>query len=193
MLQLRRRLPNSSSAPGVSPSPALWRLGIVSWLGRFPVLERRRTQFGLWWGARTPRERRLLIALAGTAAIILIIMGIYQPLRDARARAVADIQTHEVLSSQLRVAGPELARLRGINRSASPGIVSSSASAFSLSLARVEPQQGLVRVTIENADFTKIIQWLVQLETTTTLRVSDIRLERQASPGMVNARIGLRS
>ena len=190
MLQIRRH-PSQSSAPEVAPSPALWQLGITSWLGRFPVLERRRTEFGLWWGGRTPRERRLLIALSGTAALVLVIFGIYQPLRDVRARAVADIQTYEVLSAQLRIAGPELARLRAIDRSASPGIVSSSASAFGLTLARVEPQDGLIRVTLEDADFTKIIQWLVQLESTTTLRVSNIRVDRQPTPGIVDVQIAL--
>ena len=190
MLQIPR-FSSRSSAPEVAPSPALWQLGVVSWLGRFPVLERSRTQFGLWWGARTPRERRLLIALAGTAAILLIIGGIYQPLRDGRARAIADIHTYEVLSAQLRIAGPELARLRAIDRSASPAIISSSASAFGLTLARVEPQDAVVRVALEDADFTKILQWLVQLESTTTLRVSTIRVDRQATPGIVDAQIAL--
>ena len=192
MLQIRR-LSSQSSAPEVAPSPALWQLGIVSWIGRFPVLERRRTEFGLWWGARTPRERRLLIALAGTAAILLIIVGIYQPLRDVRARAVADIHTYEVLTAQLRIAGPELARLRAIDRSASPAIISSSASSFGLALARIEPREGLVRVTLEDADFTKIIQWLVQLESTSSWRVSSIRADRQAIPGIVDAQIALGS
>ena len=192
MLQIRR-FSSGNRAPEVAPSPALWQLGIVSWLGRFPVLERRRTEFGLWWGARTPRERRLLIALGGTAAIALIIFGIYQPLRDARARAVADIHTYEVLTAQLRIAGPELARLRAIDRTASPGMISGSASASGLTLARVEPLEGVVRVTLEDADFTKIIQWLVQLESTSSWRVSSIRADRQATPGIVDAQIALGS
>jgi general secretion pathway protein M len=189
MLQIRRL--SSSSAPEVAPSPALWQLGITSWLGRFPVLERRRTEFGLWWGGRTPRERRLLIALGGTAALVFIVLGVYQPLRDVRARAVADIQTYEVLSAQLKIAGPELARLRAIDRSASPAIISSSAPAFGLTLTRVEPQDALVRVTLEDADFSKLIQWLVQLESTTTLRVSNFRADRKATPGLVDAQIVL--
>lgn len=193
MLELRRLLPFERRSPDVAPSPALWRMGIVSWLGRYPVLERKRTEFGLWWGARTPRERRLLMALAGTAAIVLVLVGVYQPLRDARARAVADIHTYEVLAAQLRIAGPELARLRAIDRSASPAIVSSSASAFGLAVGRMEPSEGLIRVTLQDADFTRLIQWLVQLETTSILRVSQVRIDRQATPGIVNAQITLRS
>ena len=193
MLKLRRSPSDDNRAPDVAPSPALWRLGIVAWLGRFPVLERRRTEFGLWWGGRTPRERRLLIALAGTAALVLLIGGIYRPLADARARALADIQTYEVLAAQLRIAGPELARLRAIDRSGSPALVSSSASSFGLTLGRVEPADGVVRVTVQDADFTRLMQWLVQLESTSMLRVSDIRIDRQSTPGIVNAQIGLRS
>ncbi len=193
MLQFRRFLPFESRAPRVSPSPALWRVGIVAWLGKFPVLERRRTQFGLWWGARTPRERRLLIALGGTAALVLLIVGIYRPLSDVRSRALADIRTYEVLAAQLRIAGPDLARLRAIDRAASQDAVTRTASTFGVAVARVETGEGVIRVSLQDADFTKMVQWLVQLESTSTLRISDVRIDRQARPGIVNAQIGLSS
>jgi general secretion pathway protein M len=189
---VRRFIPDRRS-PEVAPSPALWRLGVVDWIGKYPVLERRRTEFGLWWGNRTPRERRLLIALSGTLTLVLLIMAIYRPLADARARAVADIHTYEVLAAQLRIAGPELARLRAIDRSASPATVSSSASSFGLAVSRLEPQDGMIRVTLQEADFAKVIQWLVQLEGSTTLRVSQVRMDRGRGPGLVNAQITLKT
>ena len=187
-----RRFIADRRSPRVAPSPALWRLGIVDWIGKYPVLERRRTEFGLWWGNRTPRERRLLIVLAGTATLLLLVLAIYKPLADNRARAIADIHTYEVLAAQLRIAGPELARLRAIDRSASPTTVTSSASTFGLTVSRLEPQEGFIRVSLQNADFAKVIQWLVQLETTSTLRVSQVRMDRQATPGIVNAQITLK-
>jgi general secretion pathway protein M len=187
-----RRFISDRRSPAVAPSRALWRLPIVDWIGKYPVLERRRTEFGLWWGNRTPRERRLLIALAGTAALLLVVLAIYKPLADTRARAVADIHTYEVLAAQLRIAGPELARLRAIDRSASPATVTSSASSFGLTVSKLEPQPGFIRVSLQNADFTKVIQWLVQLETSSTLRVSQVRMDRQNVPGIVNAQITLK-
>jgi general secretion pathway protein M len=186
-----RRFFADRRAPRVSASPALWRLGIVDWVGKHPILERRRTQFGLWWGARTPRERRLLTVLAGTATLVLLMMAVYRPLADSRARAVTDIRTYEVLAAQLRIAGPELARLRAIDRSASPASVTSSASSFGLT-ARAEPAGPMVRVALQNADFTKVIQWLVQIETTTPLRVFQVRMVRGQAPGIVSAQIVLR-
>jgi len=187
-----RRFIRDRRAPRVAPSPGLWRLGIVDWVGKYPVLERRRTEFGLWWGNRTPRERRLLIALAASAALALSIMAVYRPLADARARAVADIQTYEVLAAQLRISGPELARLRAIDRTASSATVTSSASTFRLTPTRVEAANGMVRIAVRNAEFTSVIQWLVHLETTTNFRVSQVRMDRGPAPGVVNAQIMLK-
>jgi general secretion pathway protein M len=187
-----RRFIADRRSPQVAPSPALWRLGIVDWIGKHPVLERRRTQFGTWWGNRTPRERRLLIALGSTLALVLLVAAIYRPLAATRARATADIQTYEVLAAQLRIAGPELARLRAIDRSASPATVTSSASSFGLALSSIQPEEGFIRVSVQEAEFTKLVQWLVQLESTTTLRVSQLRVDRRPAPGMVNAQITLR-
>lgn len=190
MIRIRQFIANRR-APRVAPSPALWRLGIVDWVGKNPILERQRTSFGLWWGARTPRERRLLIVLSSTATLALLIMAVYRPLADIRTRAVADIRTYEVLAAQLKIAGPELARLRAIERSISPTILTGSASSFGLT-PRVEPAGRNLRVTVQDADFTKVIQWLVQVETTTNLRVSQVRMERGSAPGIVNSRIMLK-
>lgn len=192
MLKLRRSGSPDAGSPEVAPAPGLWRVGIVDWIGKHPVLERRRTEFGLWWGNRTPRERRLLMALGGAAVLVLLIAGIYRPLSDARAQAVADIHTYEVLAAQLRIAGPELARLRAMDRSASPAIVTSSAASFGLAISRLDPQEDLIRVTLQDADFTKLVQWLVQLETASTLRLADVRVDRGPNPGIVNAQIALR-
>jgi general secretion pathway protein M len=161
-------------------------------LARYPVLAQRRSDLASWWGNRTPRERRLLIALGGTALLVLLVMAIYRPLADARARAVADIRTYEALAAQLRIAGPELARLRAMDRSAAPALVTRTASGYGLTIGRIEPAGGALRVTLQNADFTQLVQWLVQLETTSTLRVSNIRIERTAAAGIVNAQIALK-
>lgn len=135
----------------------------------------------------------MLVVCAGTAAIALLIIAIYRPLSNARSRAVGDIHTYEVLAAQLRMAGPEVARLRALDRRAAPAAVTTSASAFGLSVSRLEQQDGLLRLSLQDADFTKLIQWLVQLETTTTLRVSEIKVERGSTAGLVNAEIGLKS
>lgn len=173
-------------------APALWRSGFIEMMGRYPVFEQRRTQFGLWWGERSPRERRLLLALGGTAALAGIVTGIYQPLAEARASALADIKTYEVLISQLRTAGPELSRLKNLKRGAAPAYVSSSARSYGLTVASLQGSGGGVVVTLQNAEFVKIVQWLAQVESESTLRLSNIQMVRKQVPGMVDARLVFR-
>ena len=190
MLRVNRLWGPRPEDTGVAPAPR--GTFLMAALARYPVLAQRRSDLVLWWGNRTPRERRLLMALGGTALLVLLVMAIYRPLADARARAVADIRTYEVLAAQLRIAGPELARLRAMDRSAAPALVTRTSSVYGLTIGRIEPAGGALRVTLQNADFTQLVQWLVQLETTSTLRVSSIRIERTAAAGLVNAQIALK-
>lgn len=172
-------------------APALWRSGIVGFLGKSPIFEQRRTEFGLWWGKRSPRERRLLLALSLTAALALLVAAVYRPLAATRAQAVADIRTYDVLIAQLRTAGPELGRLRSLNRGDAPALVSSSAAGYGLVVAGLRSNQGVIQLSFENAEFTRIVQWLAQIESTSALRLRAITLRRQPAPGIVNARIAL--
>ena len=190
MLRMNRLWGPRSEDTGVAPAPreAAW----VDALARYPALARRRGEIASWWGNRTPRERRLLTALAGTAVLVLLLLAIYRPMAAARAQAQADIRTYEVLAAQLRIAGPELARLRAMDRSAAPALVSRTAAGYGIAIGRVETAGGAVQVTLQNADFTQLVQWLVQLESTSTLRVSSIRIQRTAAAGIVNARIALK-
>lgn len=173
-------------------APALWRSGFIELVGRHPVFERRRTEFGLWWGKRSPRERRLLLALGGTAALAGIVTGIYQPLAEARASALADIQTYEVLISQLRTAGPELSRLKNLKRGAAPAYISESARSYGLTVAGLQGTGGNVAVTLQNAEFVKVVQWLAQVENESTLRLMSIQAVRKQAPGMVDAKLVFR-
>ncbi len=173
-------------------APALWRSGFIELVGRYPVFERKRTEWGLWWGKRSPRERRLLLALGGTAALAGIVTGIYQPLAASRASALADIHTYEVLISQLRTAGPELSRLKNLKRGAAPAYVSSSARSYGLTVSGLQGTGGSVAVSFQNADFVKVVQWLAQVENESTLRLMNIQVVRRQVPGMVDVKLVLR-
>ncbi len=173
-------------------APALWRSGFIELVGRYPVFEERRTQWGLWWGKRSPRERRLLLALGGTAALAGIVTGIYQPLAEARASALADIQTYEVLISQLRTAGPELSRLKNLKRGAAPAYVSGSARSYGLTVAGLQATGGSVSVSFQNENFVKVVQWIAQVENESTLRLMNIQVVRRQTPGIVDAKLVFR-
>lgn len=68
-----------------------------------------RTRFG-WWAVRTPREKRLLLALAAVALLVLVWLLVIRPITDARAAAEA----------RLNAAVTELARARAEAATAQP-------------------------------------------------------------------------
>lgn len=174
------------------PSPALWRSGLVGWLGRYPVLEQRRSQFAEWFGNRTPSERALLMALASMLALVLIVFAIYRPLRDARAQAVEDIQTYETLASNLRAAGPDIARLKSMQRGDPPTVLRSTANNYGLVPTQVNAAGAMTEAVFANVDFGRTVQWLAQIEQVSDLRVAEARFDRGTTAGLVNARILLR-
>lgn len=175
------------------PSPALARAGVTDWFGRYPAVERARSRAGEWWARRSPSEQRLLIALGCVLALTILVAGVYRPLAAARAQAAADIRSYSALVQQLRVAGPDLQRLRARQNGDPQAILTGSAPGFGLTLASVRLEGPLVRATVANQDFSRLVQWMAQVETISGLRLADVRVTRAASPGLVNAEIAFRS
>ena len=89
----------------------------------------------------------------------------------------------------MRTAGPELARLRAVDRRAAPEVLSSSAGALGLQVAAVEAAGGATRVTMQDVSFVRLVEWLAQLESNSTLRVAQIQVEARPASGLVNAQI----
>lgn len=159
-------------------------------MNRLTVFDPYRVRVLAFWTGRTPRERVLLAVLAGIAAIALVLALIVRPLQTARAEALADIRTYETLNSGLRAAGSGSGVAAIPQRTGSPSeIVTASAGAFGLTITRIEPEAAGVRVTMENAAFDGVVNWLADLARTSRLRATDVRLERRPVLGAVNAQI----
>lgn len=181
-----------SIAPPIEPSPALQNQGVTDWFGRHPAVERARTRGSEWWAKRSPSEQRLLIALACVAALAILVAGVYRPLAAARAQAQADIRTYSAVAQQLRVAGPDLPRLRALRNDDPQAILTGTAPGYGITLAAVRLDGPLVRATVANQDFARTVQWMNQVETVSGLRLAEVRVTRAATPGLVNAEVAFR-
>lgn len=138
-----------------------------------------------WWADRSARERALLAALGGMALAALLIVAVVRPIQAERARAAADIRTADMLALRLRGAGPGRgAALRG--RGSPAAIVSQSAAAAGLTIARIEPEGGRLRVAFADAPFDAVLRWIATIEQTGAVRVGEARIDRGLSvPGSV--------
>ncbi|QJU57671.1 type II secretion system protein M [Sphingomonas sp. AP4-R1] len=153
-------------------------------LGRLEPVRDRGTA---WWADRSQREQRLLAVLAVIGLVALVLVAVVRPLQTARARAVADIRTYDMLAMRLRAAGPGLGA--PARRGPPASVVAASAGATGVIVQRVEPEGGRLTVVLADAPFDAVLRFVADLERTSALRVSEARIEASTSgPGLVTAR-----
>jgi len=173
----------------VSRLPALSRLPAVD-TERFEPL---RDAAQRWLAQRSVREQRLLAALAAVAAAALLFVLVWQPLARAHTKAAADIHAYDALIAQLRVAGPDVARVAATRRVSAATVINDSASRAGLAIRRLEPQGARTEVTLEEVPFDKLTSWLAGLEHDAGLTVTAIKIERRPAPGVVTVQLTLKS
>lgn len=161
--------------------------------GRFarPAIAPLRSGLARWLDARSPRERAMLLALLGVAAIALFFTLVWQPIDLARKTAIADIRRYDILSARLRVAGPDAARLAAARTGTPSTLVTDSAAKAGLTIQRIEPEGANIGVTFDAVGFDALVGWLAGLERDAGLKVRDIKLERRPDPGIVSAQVTL--
>lgn len=130
-----------------------------------------------WWDARSEREQLMLGALAALAMVALLLVAVVRPLEAARARAAAQIRTDDMLAMRVRAAGPGLGAA-ALRHGPPAEIVAQLAATSGLTVQRVAPEGGRLRVVFGDAPFEAVLRWVAELERTSTLRISDAQIER---------------
>lgn len=68
--------------------------------------------------------------------------------------------------------------------------ISTAGKKYSVELKRFEPSgESKLRVWLEDVSFNSLVQWLQDLDKTHKLKVSEISIDRDEKPGLVNARL----
>jgi general secretion pathway protein M len=132
-----------------------------------------------WWSERSAREQVLLGVLAALGMAALLLFVVVRPLQSARARAAADIRTYDMLALRLKATGPGIGG--PARKGPAPEIVSQVASANGLTVQRVEPESGRLRVVFADASFDAVLRWVAELEQTSRLRISEVQIERAST------------
>lgn len=157
---------------------------------QLPTLDAALIRFDAWWARLSSRERLLFGGLATLLALAALVFVVIKPLQAARAEAVADIRTYETLSARIRAAGT-LSASPTVRREGPPAqVASAAATTFGLAVMP-EPMAGGVRVAIADASYDSLLAWLADLSGTSDLRVRNLRITRQPTPGRVAATLEL--
>lgn len=150
------------------------------------------------WQALPLRDRRALALLAAALGVLLCWLALVAPVLNYAERGRADLATAREDLGWMQANANKVRRAvaQGAGQ-LEPGqsllsAVNSSAQQAGLNLQRFEPDgERRVRVTLENAVFTDVMRWVVDLERRYGLQVEHFNADVQAQPGIVNIRLTL--
>lgn len=144
-------------------------------------------QGGIWWSERNLREQILIGGLLALLAFSVLLLAVIRPLQDVRAQALSDIRSADVLAARLQAGGPAVGGLTRTRRGTPSAIVTESVAAAGLAVQRIQPEGTGQRVVLGDAPFDAVIRWVADLEASSTLRVTQARIEQRPAPGVVSA------
>lgn len=151
--------------------------------------------------ALQPREQ-LLVGIAGMLiALALIYAAIWQPFAHARVRHAKELDAARAVASSLAIAetevlsrgqrgaapivGSDVSLLSAVDQAAKSGTLTKPPS-------RLQPDgENQARVWLEDVQFDVLMRWMYELQNNYGLRIDVADIERQPTPGLVNARLSL--
>jgi general secretion pathway protein M len=154
-----------------------------------------------YWRTLSARERLILGGGATALLLVLLYSAAWAPLQQDLARLRVSVpKAHEQLQwmrsqenrvRQLRANAPATSQAGGLL-----SFVEQSAKSHGVqqSIKRTEPDgASAVRVALDGVAFNSLVGWLAHLQKQGGLRIDNASLEPLPTPGMVNARLVLRS
>ena len=153
------------------------------------------------FNALEPRDRLAAKALAAFVVCMVASLGVWEPMQSFAADARTDRDSNRDLYAwmmatrgQAAAAAGSTAGPRGPTGQTLLTRVSRTAQQHQIKPNRLQPEgEGNVSVWFDAVAFNSLVRWLQELERKEGISVQQISVDRQDKPGLVNARIVLRS
>jgi len=153
-----------------------------------------------WFLALLPRERMIVLAGAAVVAVMVLFLGIWKPLVKAHSGREQSLADSRALAQRLEAVAVDAQRAHAagtgaINRGGSLiSVVDQASKSGTLGKApsRLQPEgDNEVRLWLDAISFDALVRWLAELETRYGVQVLSADIEKQGTPGVVNARLSL--
>ena len=150
---------------------------------------------GQWYAVKSRSDRIVINLVGALIAFSVMYLGVWQPVHnysnEQRARYVNELTLTEWIAlnrSQLQTlsnSSPEQS-----DTSSVIARITNAANQNKLTLDRLQPESdGSISVSLQDQGFTKVVRWLVQLETRQGLTVMRLGLDKGAKAGFVSGQI----
>jgi len=146
------------------------------------------------WRSRPERERRMISTGAAILAILLVFALVWLPLQRSRARLAAELPPLRASIAALQREADEVKRLKAVppTVAGNPAPLAALATQQPLAGAQLNVPDGKhVHVIASDVGFTRLLDWLVTVQSTHGLRVENARIEALDAAGRVRADLTL--
>ena len=154
-----------------------------------------------WFYSRQPQERLALMVMATFILGLLVYTLLWLPINDEVAKKRVWIAEQQETLTWMKRTASEINRLKPTaltgkskNNEALLSTVDRTAKQARLrdAIKRIKPQgDDKVQIWLEQASFDRTIRWLDTLQRQQNIAVGTITIEKQKSPGIIDARINL--
>ena len=150
-----------------------------------------------WFNNLQARER-MIVVVGGTVAMLVVLwLAVLAPLLDQSAQLRASVERKQKLLVDLgRVAGQQQSRTSSrpdVPQQTLYVLVDSTAKQHGLVLPRNRPDgPDGINVTLQNAPFDALRDWLIELESAHAVRVESANINTAREQGLVNGQVFLR-
>ncbi len=155
-----------------------------------------------WWLSKTQREQLALVVGAGLLLLFLLYLLAWQPFVASVEQKQLLIKSQQTTLNWMQQNLSEIQRIR--SQSHSNGTVPSNEALLTLvdrtakesqlrqQIQRIKPQgDDTVQLWVEQAAFDTLLKWLGSLGQKYGIQIESLNIDRQDSPGIINARLVL--
>jgi general secretion pathway protein M len=149
-----------------------------------------------FWGARNPRERRVLLIAGLLLGLALVWLWLIDPAIEGRARWQKNLPELRAQVAQLQALSREVAGAPKPTESKTAPLTRAALES-SLVSKGLKPQNltvtgELVRVNLPDASFAALIAWLGEMQNSAQLTVTEATVTKREQPDKVDANLSLR-
>lgn len=151
-----------------------------------------------WWRSMGTRERRLVLLAAAVLLIALVYQVLFEPAWKGRRAIAKELPTLRVQVAQMDALGIEARRLAAIPAgNQSPQAIrrvfeeSAAAAGFGRQLTQITLSGEVLDVRFSDVGFASWLGWFESALRETRLRVIDVSIQREATPGQASIRLAL--
>ena len=152
-------------------------------------------QIGQWYAVKSKSDRIVINAVAALLLFSIAILGVWQPIQinnsEQRSRYVNELTLTEWIAiNKNKLKALSNSPLKQSDTSSAVARITNAANQNKVTLDRLQPESdGSVSISLQNQNFTKVLRWLVQLETQQGLTVLRLGIDKGSKTGEVSVQI----